>query len=275
MLFTGQDGLLSSVWSATNQSGTASFASGFDTKNRISAVGYSYDLAGNLLTDGFHTYTYDAESRMKTVDSTGASYTYGPDGERTRKDASGSWTEYVFFGGQVVAEKSSSGDWTDYIFAGGQRKSGENRGQRKSGTDGTLSEHGGTGASRIFKDHQLPGNWTKDGSRRSAVSSRLPRQQLFRSAEGVRAGKRSALQNASVVVVPRCSTPARGSEELILSVRFPGFHPGLLSHTAAAATSASTGDPVSAVPAKARHSRLWMSALGIRSGLIFWRSRTK
>lgn len=113
-------------WGNMKQSGSYGFSPNFDTSNRIATgQGYTYDSAGNLTAapaPGAHTFTYDAESRMKTVDSTAATYTYGPDGERARKDFSdGTWNEYVYLGGQVVAEKSSAGDWTDYIFANGQR----------------------------------------------------------------------------------------------------------------------------------------------------------
>jgi uncharacterized protein RhaS with RHS repeats len=31
-------------------------------------VGYSYDAAGNMIYDTFHTYTYDAEGNITAVD---------------------------------------------------------------------------------------------------------------------------------------------------------------------------------------------------------------
>ena len=43
----------------------------------------SYDAPGNLLYDGVHTYTYDAEDRIVSVDSgTGANYVYDANGRR-------------------------------------------------------------------------------------------------------------------------------------------------------------------------------------------------
>ena len=30
-------------------------------------VGYSYDTAGNVMNDGLHTYTYDAENRIVKI----------------------------------------------------------------------------------------------------------------------------------------------------------------------------------------------------------------
>jgi RHS repeat-associated protein len=68
--------------------------------------GQSYDAAGNLLSDGNHSYTYDAENRLIQVDSgSTGTYTYDAEGRRiTRKTASGSW-EYLYdLGGRAVTE---------------------------------------------------------------------------------------------------------------------------------------------------------------------------
>ncbi len=48
--------------------------------------GYSYDATGNLLGDGVHTYTYDAENRLIKVDNGNtATYSYDADGRRAQK----------------------------------------------------------------------------------------------------------------------------------------------------------------------------------------------
>jgi hypothetical protein len=45
--------------------------------NRILNTGFSYDVAGNLLSDGSYSYSHDAENRMKTPDAfSGAVYRY-------------------------------------------------------------------------------------------------------------------------------------------------------------------------------------------------------
>src|SRR4029077_7402930 len=36
--------------------------------NRITNSGYGYDSAGNLSSDGAHTYAFDGENKIKTVD---------------------------------------------------------------------------------------------------------------------------------------------------------------------------------------------------------------
>lgn len=50
-----------------------------------------------MLSDNSHTYKYDAEGRLISVDNgSTASYVYNAEGERVEKDAGGSYTEYVF-----------------------------------------------------------------------------------------------------------------------------------------------------------------------------------
>ena len=44
------------------------------TTNRITSAGFAYDASGNMTNDSFNTYTYDGESRIKTVNGTGATY---------------------------------------------------------------------------------------------------------------------------------------------------------------------------------------------------------
>ncbi|HEX3156032.1 MAG TPA: hypothetical protein VHV32_15495, partial [Candidatus Angelobacter sp.] len=117
-------------WGNMTTSGTNTFTPLYDGNNRVSGAPanctasntYCYDAAGNMLNDAFHQYAYDSESRIKSVDNTGATYTYGPMGERVRKDTGGKGTEYIYFQGITIAEKDvSSGYWSDYIFFNGQR----------------------------------------------------------------------------------------------------------------------------------------------------------
>src|SRR5437588_929593 len=101
-----------------------------DNRNRIAgapmnctaANAYCYDAAGDLLNDGFHQYTYDAESRIQQVDGGAATYTYDADGQRVRKTTASGSTDYLYFGGNIIAEKNvSNSNWTDYVFANGKR----------------------------------------------------------------------------------------------------------------------------------------------------------
>jgi RHS repeat-associated protein len=89
--------------------------------NQISNSGYTYDASGDLTNDGTHTYQYDAEGRLISVDSgSTASYVYNALGERVEKSVGGTYTEYVFDkDGNPLGENNRSG-WTDtwVIFSG-------------------------------------------------------------------------------------------------------------------------------------------------------------
>ncbi len=65
--------------------------------NRLLGAPYSYDAAGNLLNDGNHTYTYDAEERITQVDA-GATATYVNDafGNRVEKTTGGVDSQYLY-----------------------------------------------------------------------------------------------------------------------------------------------------------------------------------
>ena len=89
------------------------------TTNRITDSGFSYDAAGNLLTDGFGgTFTWNAESRMVTT--AGVTYTYDGDNRRVKKSNG----KLYWYGvqGEVLAESDLSGTILyEYIYFGGKR----------------------------------------------------------------------------------------------------------------------------------------------------------
>lgn len=52
-------------WGNMQRQGSYNFLQPFSAHNQISASGYSYDSAGDLLTDGIgDTYTYSADGRL-------------------------------------------------------------------------------------------------------------------------------------------------------------------------------------------------------------------
>jgi len=90
------------------------------SNNRLS--GYSYDASGNMLSDSFHSYQFNADGQMTSVDNGAATYQYNSSGERIRKNTAAGSTEYAYFGGNVIAEKNvSTAAWTNYIFFNGKR----------------------------------------------------------------------------------------------------------------------------------------------------------
>lgn len=73
----------------------------YTDKNRM--VDFSYDLSGNLLNDGAHSYQYDAENRIVKVDGGATTYEYGPSGRRVRITTGGTIKDYLYYAGGSVA----------------------------------------------------------------------------------------------------------------------------------------------------------------------------
>jgi RHS repeat-associated protein len=114
----------------TNQSpssGTCSFSQTVNTQNHLSGSTFQYDAAGNLIADGSHTYTYDAENRLTKVDGGNtASYLYDATGRRSRKTVGSAWTDFIYdLSGNVLTEFNSVCApicvARDYFSLGGQR----------------------------------------------------------------------------------------------------------------------------------------------------------
>jgi RHS repeat-associated protein len=69
---------------------------------------FTYDLNGNMTSDGARTYEWDAENRLVAVKegaTTVASYTYNSGGIRVSKTVGAVTTEYVLDGSNVVEER--------------------------------------------------------------------------------------------------------------------------------------------------------------------------
>jgi RHS repeat-associated protein len=120
------------AWGNMQESGTSNFPPmGYDLTNRVkpsssctpNVVSFCYDAAGDMLADNHNNvYTYDALSRIKSLNGSAATYTYNALGNRVRKDATTGSTEYFYFGGLQIAELNpTTTSWTDYIFEGGKR----------------------------------------------------------------------------------------------------------------------------------------------------------
>jgi RHS repeat-associated protein len=86
--------------------------------------GYCFDAAGNLLNDGQHSYTYDAENRIIAVDGgQTATYNYDAAGSRIQKvNTGGTSASYLHdLSGHVITELDGTGAWTrGEVYAGGR-----------------------------------------------------------------------------------------------------------------------------------------------------------
>ncbi|MEK6410972.1 MAG: RHS repeat-associated core domain-containing protein, partial [Acidobacteriota bacterium] len=90
---------------------------------------------GNVTNDGVHSYSYDAENRLVSVDNGAtASYKYDHQNRRVSKAVGTSLTHYVWQGSQVIAEHDATTPLpgygqplyqvqsarVDYVYAGGK-----------------------------------------------------------------------------------------------------------------------------------------------------------
>jgi RHS repeat-associated protein len=84
-----------------------------NTTNHITNAGYAYDAAGNIINDGMHTYTYDAEYRITQVDGGAtATYFYDAFGRRARRTVGGTAYEDAYDGVNMTAEsRTGDGVW--------------------------------------------------------------------------------------------------------------------------------------------------------------------
>jgi RHS repeat-associated protein len=93
------------------------------TNQIASGNGVTYDAAGNIINDGVHSYTYDAEYRITKVDSgSTATYLYDAFGRRAQRIVGvNTYDELYDLGGNVAVELTPSGAVQDYeVFTGGR-----------------------------------------------------------------------------------------------------------------------------------------------------------
>jgi RHS repeat-associated protein len=89
--------------------------------NRITTSGFTYDAAGNLTGDGTYTYEWDAEGRLKSVNS-GAlrSFIYNALGRQAEWHGDGRVSEVLTdLAGHVVGSVNSGGGWESQRIPGG------------------------------------------------------------------------------------------------------------------------------------------------------------
>jgi RHS repeat-associated protein len=98
----------------------------FTARNRFPQTSeLKYDDSGDLTFDGTHTYTYNADGYIVSVDHGAVTYTYDAEGNRISrrvKTADGeAVTEFVWLNGQLTAQHQPDGRWIDYIYTGDKR----------------------------------------------------------------------------------------------------------------------------------------------------------
>jgi RHS repeat-associated protein len=92
----------------------------FDANNRIIGSGITYDAAGNIMNDGFHSYSYDAEGHLMSVDGTAASYLYNASGQRVESTTPSNKIDFIYDQtGAAITEATASSWARSELYAGG------------------------------------------------------------------------------------------------------------------------------------------------------------
>jgi RHS repeat-associated protein len=94
----------------------------YDAANRIltwAGQAYSYDLNGNLASDGLTSYTWNARNQLTGLTGgTSASFQYDGTGRRRGKTISGTTTNFLYDGLNFVQEQSGGGTATANLLTG-------------------------------------------------------------------------------------------------------------------------------------------------------------
>ncbi|NQY38400.1 MAG: RHS repeat-associated core domain-containing protein [Alteromonadaceae bacterium] len=90
--------------------------------NQYTGVGgdsFTYDVKGNLTSDGYTTYRYDTENRLLTATGAdNATLTYDPNGRMVKLVSGGNSTRFVYDGDALIAEYNGSGSLTKRYLHG-------------------------------------------------------------------------------------------------------------------------------------------------------------
>ena len=106
---------------ATDPSGNVR-TSTYEVSQAGAGKAFSYDLNGNMTSDGTRTYEWDAENRLVAVKegaTTVASFTYNHRGLRTSQTVAGVTTSYVLEDDDIVEERLSTGGVTKHFHGPG------------------------------------------------------------------------------------------------------------------------------------------------------------
>jgi RHS repeat-associated protein len=109
-------------WGNQQQSGNFNFVQQFNIDNQISASGYNYDAAGDLVSDGIgNTWTYNVEGMIDASNGSdgGTQYVYDGLDQRVAQILGNGPSETIYFAGQQIALRDvNSGTYLDLLWAG-------------------------------------------------------------------------------------------------------------------------------------------------------------
>jgi RHS repeat-associated protein len=86
----------------------------------VGGTSYEYDKNGNLISDGVHTYQYEYENRLISVDNgSTATYKYDFAGRRISKTVGATTTTYLYDGDQIIGDYVGTQYYKRYYYGSG------------------------------------------------------------------------------------------------------------------------------------------------------------
>ena len=96
---------------------------GLNQYTSVAGTTHTYDLNGNLTSDGATSFVYDAENRLVSANGGTKTLTYDPLGRLFQITSGSSTTQLLYDGDRLVAEYNGSGGtlWRRYVHGTGSR----------------------------------------------------------------------------------------------------------------------------------------------------------
>lgn len=110
----------------TGGTGTSWMPGYNQANNRYTLAGTSYDANGNLLSDTFHTYTWNQNNKVKSVVDSGATLTYDALGNMVEKSVGGVYTQILYspIGRAAAMSGQTTTQWLLSLPGGGKAATG-------------------------------------------------------------------------------------------------------------------------------------------------------
>lgn len=109
----------------------------FDANNHMTNLVQTYDAAGNAVSDSMHSFAYDAENRLDSLDGGATSYLYDAEGRRLERRTNGTATRDWYYNrdGTTLIEIAPPYPLYQEMYAGGLHIATRTLNSTQTGTD--------------------------------------------------------------------------------------------------------------------------------------------
>jgi RHS repeat-associated protein len=128
LLTLGTNSIAQSAYTGCSQENPQNFVALLGANNQLNGFGYTTDAAGNVIADGVHSFSFDAENHLVSVAQSANptyTYTYDGDGKRLIKSSGSPATSTIYWygaGGDALIESDLGNNWLySYTYFNGKR----------------------------------------------------------------------------------------------------------------------------------------------------------